>query len=112
MRPNSHPEPKSALAARRSFLKAVGASATVLPFYKMLEDSHAQAAAGSLPLKFVGVGTWHGTSPQFYARKPGEESDTAIGDISYADSCLRPFDQADKWEKAFRETVVKRSGAD
>src|SRR5438046_2396813 len=89
--PKSHREPTSGLRARRSFLKAVGAAAALLPFYKMLEDSVAQADSGQLPLKLVGVGAFHGTTQKFYARQPGETDD--VFDISYPDSCLRPFDQ-------------------
>ena len=37
---------------RRSFLRAVGAGAAALPFYRLLEDSVAQAAGETLPLRF------------------------------------------------------------
>ena len=40
---------KKRSASRRSFLKAVGASATALPFYRLLENSFAQAAGRSGP---------------------------------------------------------------
>jgi hypothetical protein len=104
------PEPRSALLARRSFLKAVGSAATVLPFYKMLEDSVAHAQSGQLPLKFVGVGAFHGTTQKFYARQAGETDD--VFDISYADSCLRPFDQAAVYGHSFRNQVNIFEGFD
>jgi hypothetical protein len=106
----SHREPKSALLARRSFLKAVGAAAVVLPFYKMLEDSVALADAGQLPLKFVGMGAFHGTTQKFYARQPGE-TDTVF-DISYPDCCLRPFDQKDKFGYSFKDKIIIFEGFD
>jgi hypothetical protein len=40
---------------RRSFLRAVGAGAAALPFYGLLEDSVAQAAGETLPLRFAGI---------------------------------------------------------
>jgi hypothetical protein len=102
--PKSHREPRSARLARRSFLKAVGASAAILPFYKMLEDNVAHAASGQLPLKFVGVGAFHGTTQKFYARQPGE-TDQAF-DISYPDCCLRPFDQAGQFGYSFKDKII------
>ena len=107
---NRHREPKSALIARRRFLKAVGAAAALLPFYKLLEDNVAHAESGQLPLRFVGVGAFHGTTQKFYARKAGE-TDTAF-DISYPDSCLRPFDQADKYGHSFKDKIIIFEGFD
>jgi hypothetical protein len=102
-----HREPKSALLARRSFLKAVGAAATAFPFYKMLEDNVAYAQSGQLPLKFVGMAGWHGTTQKFYTRRAGEAlgMDTPIGDIAFADSCLRPFDQSGTYGYSFKNKI-------
>jgi hypothetical protein len=99
-----HREPKSARLARRSFLKAVGVAATMLPFYKMLEDSVAHAQSGQLPLKFVGVGAWHGTTQRFYARQPGETDQ--VYDISYPDCCLRPFDEPSTYGYSFKDKII------
>ena len=44
---------KKRSASRRSFLKAVGAGATALPFYRLLENSVAQAAGEPVPLQFM-----------------------------------------------------------
>ncbi len=105
-----HLEPKSARLARRAFLKAVGGSAALLPFYRLLEDSVAQAASGELPLRFVGVGAYHGTTQRFYARQPGE-TDTDF-DISYSDSCLRPFDQPELYGHSFKDKIIIFEGFD
>jgi hypothetical protein len=102
-RPKSHREPKSARLARRSFLKAVGVAAATLPFYRMLEDNVALADSGQLPLKFVGMAGFHGTTQKFYARQPSE-TDTVF-DISYPDCCLRPFDQKDKYGYSFKDKI-------
>jgi len=40
---------------RRSFLRAMGAGFAALPFARLLEDSVAQAAGETLPLKFVTI---------------------------------------------------------
>ncbi len=105
--PKGHVEPRSAILARRSFLKAVGGWAAALPFYGLLEDSFAQSMSGQLPLKFVGIGAPHGTTQKFYARRVGEPlgSDTPIGDIGFADSCLRPFDQASQYGYSFKDKI-------
>jgi hypothetical protein len=103
-RPKSHREPKSARVARRSFLKAVGASAALLPFYRMLEDNVALASSGQLPLKFVGMAGFHGTTQKFYARQAGETD--LVYDISYPDCCLRPFDQPSKYGYSFKDKTV------
>ena len=108
--PKGHREPKSALLARRSFLKAVGAGAALLPFYKMLEDSVAKAEAGELPLKLVGVGAFHGTTQKYYARQLGETD--KVFDISYPHCCLRPFDQPEEFGHSFRDKIIVFEGFD
>jgi hypothetical protein len=69
-------EPRSAERSRRSFLKALGVAATALPFYKMLENQVAKAQSGVEPLRFVGVGFFHGTTGAYYSRRPGETDST------------------------------------
>src|SRR3954453_23600370 len=95
---------------RRSFLKCVGAAATALPFYKMLEDNVAWADGTPPALKFVGVGAYHCTSHQIYARRAGE-TDTQY-DISYADSCLKPFDAAATYGTSFKHKLIVLEGFD
>ena len=90
--------------ARRAFLKTVGLAAAALPFYKMLENDVVRAQTGTLPQKLVGVGMFHATTQTFYARRAGE-TDTSF-DISYADSCLRPFDDAATYGSSFRDHII------
>ncbi|UJR83275.1 DUF1552 domain-containing protein [Sandaracinus amylolyticus] len=96
--------------ARRAFLKTVGLAAAALPFYKMLENDVVRAQTGTLPQKFVGVGMFHATTQTFYARRAGE-TDTSF-DISYADSCLRPFDDAATYGSSFRDDIIVFEGFD
>ena len=95
---------------RRSFLKAVGLTAAALPFYRMLENDVVRAQTGMLPQKFVGVGTFHATTQQFYARRAGE-TDTNY-DISYADCALRPFDDAATYGSSFKNDLCIFEGFD
>ena len=46
--------------SRRSFIRGVGAGFASLPFFKLLEDSFAQATGEKLPLKFVTMYHPHG----------------------------------------------------
>lgn len=97
-------------ATRRSFLRAVGASAAALPFYSMLENQVVRAQEGTLPQKLVGVGTFHAASQRFYARRDGE-TDTSY-DISYADCGLRPFDDAATYGSSFKDDLLVFEGFD
>ena len=95
---------------RRAFFRTVGAAAAALPFYSMLENSVVRGQTGTLPQKFVGVGTYHATSQQFYARRAGE-TDTSY-DISYADCALRPFDDAATYGSSFKDDLLIFEGFD
>jgi hypothetical protein len=103
-------ESKRALTTRRAFLKAVGAAAAALPFYRMLENNVVLADTGSLPLKFLGVGTYHATSHQFYYRR--NAADATTNDIGYADSALRPFDDAATYGHSFKDKLIVFDGFD
>ena len=99
------PRPRS--ATRRSFLRAVGAAATALPFYQLLEDSVARAAGEALPLKFLTVSHPHGVASEYWnMRSPtgpdiaveglslrGSDTETSF-DIAYPNCSLQPFDDA------------------
>lgn len=75
-------------STRRSFLKAVGASAMAFPFYKMLEDNvaYAQTASGA-PLRFLCITTPHGTAYEFW-RPQGTETNF---NITYPNAILSPL---------------------
>lgn len=122
--PFVHPrKPRS--AARRSFLRAVGAAATVLPFYRLLEDSFAHAAGETLPLKFITISHPHGIASEYFsARTPaspdimveglslrGSDTETSF-DIGYANCSLQPFDDAASYGKSFKDRLLVIDGLD
>lgn len=103
-------ESKRSLASRRSFLRAVGAAAAALPFYRLLENNVARADGATPPLKFVGVGLFHATSHLYHARRAGE-TDTQY-DLSYADCVLRPFDDPATYGVSFKDELLICEGFD
>jgi hypothetical protein len=123
-RPFVHP-PKPRSATRRSFLRAVGAAATVLPFYQLLEDSFAHAAGEALPLKFLTISHPHGIASEYFAaRRPtspdilveglslkGSDTETSF-DIAYPNCSLQPFDDAATYGKSFKDRLLLIDGLD
>jgi hypothetical protein len=123
-RPFVRPE-KPRSAARRSFLRAVGAAATALPFYQLLEDSFAHAAGETLPLKFVTISHPHGIATEYFsARAPtspdiavdalslrGNDTETSF-DIAYPNCSLQPFDDAATYGKSFKDRLLLIEGLD
>ena len=79
-------------ASRRMFLRAMGAGFAALPFSRLLENSVAQAAGETLPLKFITIYHPHGLSAEYWAMKSGD-TETAF-DIAYPNCSLKPFDDA------------------
>jgi len=117
------PKPRS--AARRSFLRAVGAAAATLPFYGLLEDSVAQAAGEPLPLKFVTLSHPHGIALEYWAMRTGSSPEIAVDglslrgsdtetsfDISYPNCSLQPFDDAATYGKSFKDRLLLIEGLD
>lgn len=94
--------------ARRSFLKALGASAATAPFVGMLSDSVAQDAGEALPMRFIGVYHPHGVSSEFWSMKSTDsESDF---DIAYENCSLQPFDDAATYGKSFKDKILPVEG--
>jgi hypothetical protein len=124
MRPTmAKPRPRS--ATRRSFLRAVGASAVLFPFYRLLEDSAARAAGESLPLKLMVISSPHGIAKEYWAMRTedspdipiealsskGTDTETAF-DIVYPNCALQPFDDADTYGKSFKDRLLTIEGLD
>lgn len=97
-------------ATRRSFLRAMGAGFALLPFARLLEDSVAQAAGETLPLKFITIYHPHGISAEYWAMKAGD-SETSF-DIAYQDCSLQPFDDAATYGKSFKDKILVIEGID
>jgi Protein of unknown function (DUF1552) len=95
---------------RRSFLRAMGAGFAALPFARLLENSVAQAAGETTPLKFVGVYHPHGVSAEFWAMKSGDTETTF--DFGYENCSLKPFDDAATYGKSFKDKLLVIEGID
>ncbi|MFZ5890221.1 MAG: DUF1552 domain-containing protein [Myxococcota bacterium] len=95
---------------RRAFLRAVGAGFATLPFFRLLENSYAQAAGDTLPNKFVGIYHPHGIAAELWAMK---DSDTETNfNLTYADCSLQPFDDAATYGKSFKSKILVVEGVD
>lgn len=94
-------------ASRRSFLKAVGASAATLPFFHSLAAS---AAPGEGPLRFVGIFHPHGVSSPLFTRRPQDTESNF--DLRYADCVLSPFDDAETYGRSFKDKLLVLEGID
>ncbi len=112
-------------ATRRSFLRAVGAAAAALPFYGLLEDSVAQAAGESLPLKFVTLSHPHGVAFEYWGMRTATSPDIAVEalslrgsdtetsfDIGYPNCSLQPFDDPATYGKSFKDRLLLIEGLD
>jgi hypothetical protein len=99
---------------RRSFLRAVGAGATALPFYGLLEDSVARAAGETIPLRFAGIYHPHGVAAELFVMQSGDtESNFNLTYTSNGAQCaLQPFDDAATYGKSFKNKIIAIEGID
>ena len=93
---------------RRTFLRAVGAGFATLPFFRLLENSFAQAAGEELPLNFLTVYHPHGIAAEYWAMRDGD-SETAF-DITYENCSLQPFDDPATYGKSFKDKILVIQG--
>lgn len=117
--------PRTPSRTRRSFLRAVGASATLLPFYKLLEDSAAQAAGETLPLKLMVISSPHGVAKEYWGMRTPDLPDIAVEglsirgtdtetsfDIAYPNCSLQPFDDPGTYGKSYKDRILVIEGLD
>ena len=97
-------------ATRRAFLRAMGAGFAMLPFSRLLENSVAQAAGETLPLKFITIYHPHGISAEFWAMRPTDAE--TVFDIGYDNCSLAPFDDAVTYGKSFKDKILVIEGID
>ena len=95
---------------RRAFLRAMGAGFAALPFARLLENSVAQAAGETLPLKFVTIYHPHGISAEYWAMKAADTE--AAFDLGYDSCSLKPFDDAATYGKSFKDKILVVEGID
>jgi hypothetical protein len=106
-------------------LRAVGAGATLLPFYRLLEDSFAHAAGEPLPLKLMVISHPHGIAYEYFSMRTPESPDIAVEalstrgtdteasfDIAYPNCSLQPFDDAATYGKSFKDRILTIEGLD
>jgi hypothetical protein len=122
---------KKRSASRRSFLRAVGAGAVALPFYRLLEDHFAKAYGETLPLRFIGVYHPHGIAAELFAMQyagnfpsgtPSGVTDTVTTsggvtsstnfNITYPNCALQPFDDAATYGKSYKNKITIIEGID
>ncbi|MES1187455.1 MAG: DUF1552 domain-containing protein [Myxococcales bacterium] len=97
-------------SSRRAFLRAMGAGFAALPFSRLLENSVAQAAGETLPLKFITIYHPHGLSAEYWAMKSGDTETTF--DLGYTNCSLQPFDDAATYGKSFKDKLLVIEGID
>lgn len=116
---------KKPSATRRSFLRAVGAGATLLPFYRLLEDSVAQAAGEKPPLKLMVISHPHGISKEYWGMRTSDSPNIAVEglstrgtdtettfDIAYPNCTLGPFDDPDTYGQSYKDRILVIEGLD
>ena len=116
VRPTERPVSSKRSATRRSFLRAVGAGATALPFYRLLEDSVAQARrrAAAAPLLRHLPPARHRRrvlSAMLNGRFSGMSTDTETSfNLTYTNNStqcsLQPFDDAATYGKSFKSKIL------
>lgn len=74
---------------RRSFLRAVGASAVAFPFFRLIERSAIGQASGA-PLRLVTMYHPHAASSGLFKMQAGDSEDSFS--LTYADSVLSPLE--------------------
>jgi hypothetical protein len=95
---------------RRHFLRGLGAGFAALPFLRLVENSYAQDAGATLPLRFIGMYHPHGIAAELFTLRDGE-TETSF-DLGYPDSPLQPFDDAATYGKSFKDKIITIEGLD
>jgi len=95
---------------RRSFLRALGAGAITLPFYRLLESSAVHAQSAATPMRYVSVLHVNAAASPLFLRREGEtETDF---DIAYQSCVLRCFDDAATYGVSFKDKMIAIEGMD
>lgn len=106
----------AAARGRRAFLRAVGASACALPFFRSLELSAGEDVGQSPPLRLVTFYFPHGVSSPLFRRQPGDGEDDFDLDFveprSQARCVLRAFDDESTHGTSFKDRIVVVDGLD
>jgi hypothetical protein len=110
------PEQPSVRRSRRSFLRAVGASALAYPFLRSLEISAVEAATGVSPQRLICFYFPHGVSSPLFRRQATDTEDsfdlTFVEPRSGAPCVLRSFDDAATYGTSYKDKIVVIDGLD
>jgi Protein of unknown function (DUF1552) len=104
------------LRSRRSFFRAVGASALAYPFLRALEISAVEAQEGDAPQRFISFYYPHGVSSPLFRRQSTDTEDDF--DLTFMDSqagaqcVLAPFDDAATYGMSFKDRIIVLDGLD
>ena len=102
--------------SRRSFLRAVGASALAYPFLRSLEVSAVEAATGVAPQRLICFYFPHGVSSPLFRRQAADTEEsfdlTFVESRSGAPCVLRSFDDAATYGASFKQQLVVIDGLD
>jgi hypothetical protein len=95
---------------RRSFLRALGAGALSLPFYRLLEHSAVHAQSAATPMRYLSVLHVNAAASPLFLRREGEtETDF---DIAYDRCVLRCFDDPATYGVSFKDKLIAIEGMD
>jgi len=89
--------------SRRTFLRALGAFAATMPFYRLLERSALGDPPSGPPMRFVAVRQAHGRSVEFWRPQPGFV-------INGTNQVLQPFDDAVTYGKSYKNNLIVIDG--
>jgi hypothetical protein len=106
--------------ARRAFLRGVGAGFASVPFFKVLENSYAEAAGDTPPLRFVTLYHPHGIAAELWGMQSADvQTPLANGavestnfSLTFANSSLQPFDDAATYGKSYKNKILIIEGVD
>ena len=107
-------------AARRAFLRGVGAGLAGVPFFKVLENSYAEAAGDAPPLRFVTLYHPHGIAAELWGMQTADQqtplangaTESTNFSLTFANSILQPFDDAATYGKSFKDKILILEGVD
>lgn len=95
---------------RRSFLRALGAGAIALPFYRLLENSAVYAQSAATPMRYLSVLHVNAAASPLFLRRDGEtETDF---DIAYDGCVLKCFDDPATYGVSFKDKMIAIEGMD
>jgi hypothetical protein len=107
-------------AARRQFMRGVGAGFASVPFFKVLENSYAEAAGDTPPLRFVALYHPHGIAAELWGMQTSDTSTPLTGgavestnfSLTFPNSSLQPFDDAATYGKSYKDKILIVEGID